>query len=250
MIYDDTDGDSWVLQGGADNRWLTNNQAWRNTMGEDRSFGDDADVYLGKTDNPAAFGLYDVLMTPGFDIAGAACAEFSFSHWAEGEYTIDGDGNIVPVDYGRIAFSLDGGVTWTNVSLADFLAYDTDGEWEDVTMKFINTAIDAGDDDYMHPYATVCDDCIPEEGDILIEADFPLDAELMIKFIWDKDPCLQFEGWYIDNMCVHRTEDYYLELVYQGHIIMELDPCDPEVGPVWQDIEFPIYCDPNPYNWY
>jgi hypothetical protein len=219
-------------------------------MGEDRSFGDDADVYLGKTDNPGAFGLYDVLMTPGFDIAGAACAEFSFSHWAEGEYTIDGDGNIVPVDYGRIAFSLDGGVTWTNVSLADFLAYDTDGEWEDVTMKFINTAIDAGDDDYMHPYATVCDDCIPEEGDILIEADFPLDAELMIKFIWDKDPCLQFEGWYIDNMCVHRTEDYYLELVYQGHIIMELDPCDPEVGPVWQDIEFPIDWDPNPDTWY
>jgi hypothetical protein len=248
MIYDDLDGDSWVLQGGADNRWLTNNQAWRATAGEDRSFGDDADVYLGKNDNPAAAGLTDDLITPGFDIAGAACAEFSFSHWAEGEYTTDDDGYIVPVDYGSIAYSLDGGVSWTNLSFADFLAYDTFDEWVDVTIKFINTCIDEDDDDYMHPYATVCDDCAPEEGDILIEECFPDDAELMVKFMWHKDPCLQFEGWYIDNICVYRTEDYFLDLVYQGHIIMELDPCEDVVE--WIDIDFPIDWDPKPDTWY
>jgi hypothetical protein len=248
MIYDDLDGDSWVLQGGPDNRWLTNNQAWRATAGEDRSFGDDADVYLGKNDNPAATGLTDDLITPGFDIAGAACAEFSFSHWAEGEYTTDDDGYIIPVDYGTIAYSLDGGVTWTNLSFADFLAYDTFDEWVDVTLKFINTCIDEDDEDYMHPYATVCEDCAPEEGDVLIEECFPDDAELMVKFMWHKDPCLQFEGWYIDNVCVYRTEDYHLELVYQGHIIMELDPCEGTVE--WIDIDFPIDWDPKPDTWY
>jgi len=250
VIEDDLDGDSWVLQGGPDNRWLTNNQAWRCTAGEDRSFGDDSDVYLGKNDNPMAGGLYDTLITPGFDIAGAACATFSFSHWCEGEYTIDDDGYVIPVDYGTIAYSINGGVNWTDVSLADFLAYDTNGEWVDVALKFINTGIDADDADYMHPYATICDDCAPAEDDILIEVDFPVDAELQVKFIWDKDPCLQFEGWYIDNMCVTRTEDYELELAYQGHIIMELLPCDPEAGIVWIDVDFPMDWDPDPDTWY
>jgi hypothetical protein len=248
QIIDDLDGDSWVLQGGADNRWLTNNQAWRCTAGEDRSYGDDADVYLGKNDNPLATGVTDDLITPGFDIAGAACAEFSFSHWAEGEYTIDDNGNIVPVDYGTIAYSLNGGVNWTELTFSDFLAYDTADEWVDVNLKFINTCIDADDADYMHPYATICDDCAPEDGDILIEDCFPADAELMVKFMWHKDPCLQFEGWYIDNVCVHRTEDYDLELVYQGHIIMELDPCVDNV--TWECVDFPIDWDPKPDTWY
>jgi hypothetical protein len=40
-------GDTWVLQGGEGNRLLTNNQAWRCTAGEDRSYGGDTDTYLG-----------------------------------------------------------------------------------------------------------------------------------------------------------------------------------------------------------
>ncbi len=248
VIEDDLDGDSWVLQGGPDNRWLTNNQAWRCTAGEDRSFGDDSDVYLGKNDNPLAGNMFDNLTTPGFDISGAACATFSFSHWCEGEYTTDDDGNIVPVDFGTMAYSINGGVDWVDVDISDFLAYDTNGEWVDVALKFINTAIDADDADYMHPYATICDECAPDEDDILVEVDFPVDAELQVKFIWDKDPCLQFEGWYIDNVCVTRTEDYELELVHQTHIIMEVPPCEEEV--TWINVDFPIDWDPEPDTWY
>jgi hypothetical protein len=118
---DDLDDDSWVLQGGPDNRWLTDNQAWRCTLGEDRSLGGDVDAYLGKTDNPDANGLTDNLTTPGYDIAGAACASVSFSHWCEGEYTFDDDGFVVPIDYGRIEYSVDGGLHWAWFQLVNLL---------------------------------------------------------------------------------------------------------------------------------
>ena len=215
-VVDDGDGDSWVLQGGEENRWDTNNQAWRCTAGEDRSFGVDEDVYLGKSDLSPP-GVKDTLTSPAFDIAGAACAELSFTHWVEGEYTTDNEGNVVPADYGTIAYSLDDGATWTNVPTSEFLAYDND--WTEVTLKFINTGIDDGDADYMHPYNMVCDDCQPEEGDIVLMENLT-GAQLRMKFIWQKDPCLQFEGWYIDNLQVQRTEDYELELVHQTHEIL------------------------------
>jgi len=247
LIEDDTDMDSWVLQGGEGNRWLTNNQAWRCTKGEDRTYGADEDIYLGKSDT-APIDSHDTLTTPMFDIAGAACAEFSFSHWCEGEYVID-DGVVDPTDYGTIAYSLDDGATWNEISMSDFLAYDTNDEWVPVTIKFINTEIDVDDLDYMHPYNMVCDDCMPEEGDIVIEDDLN-DAQLRVKFIWKKDPCLQFEGWYIDDIKVQMTLDYELELVHQTHEILELDGCDPEEGVVWEDYCFPLGFDPEDEAWY
>jgi hypothetical protein len=78
-------------------------------------------------------------------------------------------------------------MTWTNISIADFVAFDTEGEWVDITIKFINTAIyeDGG-------YYEVCDDCEPGENDIVIDGPFPDVAKLQVKFIWHKDPCLQF----------------------------------------------------------
>ena len=242
---DDGDGDTFVLQGGPDNRWLTNDQAWRCTMGEDRSFGGDEDVYLGLS--PDAVG-YDELIWHCADsnvLSGAACAEFTFNHWCEGEYFYDADGDLKPVDYGTIAYSLDDGMTWTDIPIADFVAFDTEGEWQEVTIKFINTAIyeDSG-------YYEVCDDCEPAEGDIVIDGAFPDVAKLQVKFIWHKDPCLQFEGWYIDNACLKRTEMYELILVHQTHDIIELPPCDPEVGPQNIYYEFPLGFDPDPDTWY
>jgi hypothetical protein len=130
-VEDDCDGDSWVLQGGDENRWLDNNQAWRNTKGEDRTYGADEDIYLGLADCVLP-GVYDNLTTPMFDIAGAACATFTFWNWAEGEYTILDDGTVNPVDYGTIAYSLNDGLNWTEISMSDFLAYDSEGEWQKV----------------------------------------------------------------------------------------------------------------------
>jgi hypothetical protein len=247
-ITDDCDGDSWVLQGGADNRWYDNNQAWRCTKGEDRTYGADEDVYLGKADC-AQPNVYDNLTTPMFDIAGAACATFSFWHWCEGEYTIDDDGNVNPVDYGTIAYSLDNGVTWVEIPITEFLAYDTEDQWEQVTVRFMNTGIDANDMDYMHPYNMICDDCEPQPGEIVIEDDLT-NAQLRMRFIWEKDPCLQFEGWYIDGVEVTFTLDYELELVCQTHEIIELPGCDPEVGVVWLDYCFPLPCDVDDDTWY
>jgi hypothetical protein len=243
--YDDGDGDSFVLQGGPDNRWLTNDQAWRNTMGEDRSFGGDEDVYLGLSPGASGFDMLEWHCADSNDISGAACATFTFSHWMEGEYFFDADGNLNPIDYGTLAYSLDGGMSWTELDMADFVAYDTEGEWEDVTIKFINTAIyeDAG-------YYEVCDDCEPGENDIVIDGPFPDVANLHVRWIWHKDPCLQFEGWYIDNVCLDRTEMYELILVHQTHDIIELPPCDPEEGPQNIYYEFPLGFDPEPDTWY
>lgn len=264
-VTDDTDGDSWALQGGEDNRWLTNNQAWRCTKGEDRSFGTDADVYLGLSDT-APKGVYDNLTTPEFNVTGAACAEISFSHWCEGEYVIDEDGCIVPTDYGTIAYSIDAGATWTEIGSEagnqKFVAYDTNGEWQEVNLKFINTEIDANDADYMHSYNMVCGDCEPEEGDIVI-MDNLTDGILQLKFIWHKDPCLQYEGWYVDDFEVTMTLDYELELTCQTHEIIGMGPCEGNVswtgsgengefvnGDAGGKYCFPLPCDFEDDTWY
>jgi hypothetical protein len=213
---------------------LTDNQAWRCTAGEDRTFGADEDVYLGKCDDPAAANKHDNLTTPAYDVTEAACATFSFSHWCEGEWTTDDDGNVIGVDYGSIAYSLDDGNTWTELGPGDFLAYDTEDAWEDVTLRFINTGVyDAIEEDWEHPYKIICDDCEPQDGEIVIYEEFPDVAQLRVRFIWPKDPCFQKEGWYVDGVKWTRTEDYYLELVHQTHTKhFQMPGCDPEEGVV------------------
>jgi hypothetical protein len=247
---DDGDGDTWILQGGAENRWATNNQAWRCTPGEDRSYGGDVDTYLGLCDTCS--GADELIFNPidpeANEISGAACATFTFSHWCEGEYTFDDDGYVIPVDYGFISYRIDDGsgtVAWTDLSISDFVAYDTDGEWEDVTIKFLNQNIFSDTS-----YAEVCDDCDPADDDIVVLEAFPVDAFLEIKFSWVKDPCYQFEGWYVDNLCITRTEMYTLELVHQAHEIISLDGCDWETGPVDVYVEFELGWDPEPDTWY
>jgi hypothetical protein len=263
-------GDTWVLQGGEGNRWLTNNQAWRCTAGEDRSYGGDTDTYLGLSDN--AVGTDDLILDPDDpkenNISGAACATLEFWHWCEGEWTTDGEGNVIPVDYGTIAYCLNGSATycdfddpcgcngycdgclptnWVEIPISQFVAYDTAGEWQKITVKFLNTAIIGGT-----TYADVCDDCDPscEDNEIVIEAEFPEEAYLQFKWSWHKDPCYQFEGWYIDGVCLTRTEMYDLELVHQTYEIMPMDGCDPEFGPQPQYLEFELGWDPEPDTWY
>lgn len=250
-IVDDGDGDTWVLQGGPENRWYSQNQAWRCTLGKYRSPGGDEDTYLGRCDT--CTGTDDLIFAPTDpkfnDISGAACAAFSFKHWCEGEYTFDADGNVIPVDYGTISFSIDNGATWTDVPISQFVAYDTEGEWQDVTLKIINTNV-YNDTEYPweHPYKVVCEGCAPQEGEIVYYMAFPDDARLQVSFSWHKDPCVQYEGWYIDDVKLERTEDYELELVFQTHDILELPPCVDQVE--WMYYEFPLNWDPEPDTWY
>jgi hypothetical protein len=211
---DPVEGDSWVLQGGPDNRWVTNNQAWRCTAGEDRSYGGDEDTYLGLSDD--AVGTDDLIFDPvdpicKSDIGGAACATFTFKHWAEGEYTHDADGNVIPVDYGTLSYCLNGTGIWTNIPTSDFVAYDTGGEWQEVTIKFINESYYSDvDQPWKVPYKDICPDCEPDENDIVVMTDFPADGRIQFRWSWHKDPCYNFEGWYIDEICITRTEKYYL----------------------------------------
>jgi hypothetical protein len=241
--FDDGDGDTFVLQGGPDNRWLTNDQAWRCTAGEDRSFGGDDDVYLGLSPGAVGYDMLEWHCLDSNDISGAACATFTFSNWCEGEYWFDADDNLLPIDYGTLAYSLDGGMTWTELPISEFVAYDTEDAWEEVTIKFLNSAIYTDTS-----YADVCDDCEPADGDIVVEEEFPAVANLHIRWIWHKDVCDQYEGWYIDEPCLTRTEMYDLILVHQTHDIIELPPC---VGaPVDIYYEFPLGWDPEPDTWY
>jgi hypothetical protein len=251
---DPVEGDSWVLQGGPDNRWVTNNQAWRCTAGEDRSYGGDEDTYLGLSDD--AVGTDDLIFDPvdpicKNDIGGAACATFTFKHWAEGEYTHDADGNVIPVDYGTLSYCLNGTGIWTAIPTSDFVAYDTGGEWQEVTIKFINESYYSDvDQPWKVPYKDICPDCEPDENDIVVMTDFPADGRIQFRWSWHKDPCYNFEGWYIDEICITRTEKYYLELIHQAHMIFPMDGCDPEHGPVNIYKEFELGWDPDPDTWY
>lgn len=247
-VGDDGDGDSFVLQGGPDRRWLTNNQAWRNTAGKDRSFGGDEDLYLGL--DSGAVG-YDTLtwapVDPDLnDISGALYTKLTFATWCEGEFTFDDDDNLVPIDYGFMEYSLDGGTNWIQLPLTgddSFIACDTNGEWLEYTVWFLNEGLYEGT---YHPGvgAYVCE-FQPEEGDIVIAEDYPTEARLQIRFTWVKDPCLQFEGWYIDKFCVERTEKYSEFLIHQTHEILSMEAC--EEG--WL-FTFPLGWEPEQDTWY
>ncbi len=244
-IGDDGDGDSFVLQGGPDRRWLTNNQAWRNTAGKDRSYGGDEDKYLGL--DSAAVG-YDTLtwapVDPDMnDISGALYSKLTFSSWCEGEFTYDDDDNLVPIDYGFMEYSLNGGLNWTQLALSDFIACDTNGEWEEYTIWFLNEALYGST---YHPGvgAYVCE-FQPDEDDIVIAEDYPTEARLQIRFTWIKDPCLQFEGWYIDEFCLERTEKYTELLIFQTHEILNLEACTDDIL-----YTFPLGWEPEDGKWY
>jgi hypothetical protein len=187
------------------------------------------------------------------DLRDKACAKFEFWHKTKGEYLTDEDGNVVPIDYGHIAYSLDDGATWVEIPLGDFVAYDNG--WEKWTIYFIN--LDANDGNYDTVCGhQCCEDgpCVPDCDDdnkIIVEDIFGPNAFLQVKFMWHVDPCNEYEGWFIDDICLDITEEYKLKLVHQTHEITDLPGCDPQVGPEVIDLDFPLKWDgAEDCHWY
>ncbi len=243
-IYDDPaddaddEGDTFDLQV---DEFHSAGQSYRCTQGKYRASGDE-DVYVGRSaaiDDDAL--IWEPADVSHRSLAGAAGGVFTFWHKTTGEYTTDEDDNVIPIDYGHISYSLDDGATWTDISLADFVAYDN--AWEQWTIKFINTDANGGH------YDTVCDAMACDGGadrTICIEEDFTTAGAtfLKVKFEWHVNPCHEYEGWYIDDVCFERVEEYQLELVFQTHEIIDLDAC------TTIDYEFPLPFDPEPETWY
>ncbi len=234
----DDEGDTFALQV---DEFHSGSQAYRSTLGKYRSSYDE-DVYIGRSaaiDDDAL--IWEPANMTQRQLVGKAGAVFSFWHKATGEYTIDEDDNVVPIDYGWLQYSLDDGATWVTIPQSDFVAYDN--AWEQWQIKFINTAANDGH------YDTVCDAmaCNPEDArTICIEEDFDAvgASYLKVRFNWHVNPCNQFEGWYIDDVCFENVDEYYITLVHQTHEIIELDAC------VEEYYEFPLAFDPEPDTWY
>jgi hypothetical protein len=234
-------GDTWALQY---KEFHSGGEAYRCTQGEDRGPGDVEDTYIGRSVAILDDALiWDPINQTRNDMTDAACVEFSFWHKATGEYMVDEDGNAIPIDYGHIEYSFDG-MTWFSIPLSDFVAYDN--EWEQWKIKFINTDANGGH------YDIVCDDCKCddecEERVICEEIDFSQYGQmnLRVKFNWHVNPCNQYEGWYIDDICFSRTEEYEKELVFQTHqIIVNIPGCTGDVF-----FEFPLDFDPEKDKWY
>jgi hypothetical protein len=236
-VFDNGDEDTWTLQ--TDN-FHSPGQAYRCTLGKYRDPGS-PDTYLGS----ATAGDNDMLiLNTSWDLRGAMCGKISFWHYAVGEYTFDSTGAVIPIDYGIVEISFDNGATWTNVNDGpglDFFAYNNG--WQEVEIYLLNSTIH-----------DICNDCdVDPESDIILTGDFydsgNADQGLIkIRFSWIVDPCLQFEGWYIDDVCVDRTEKYSLKLVFQTHSIQSIPG-----GLVYPDgiyEEFPLEFDPEPDTWY
>ncbi len=175
-------------------------------------------------------------------LIGKAGGVFSFWHKASGEYKTDEDGNIIPIDYGWLQYSLDDGNTWVTIPQSEFIAYDN--AWEKWTIKFINTAANAGH------YDTVCGalKCIDSlKRTICIEEDFDAVGAtyLKVRFNWHVNSCNQYEGWYIDDVCFENVDEYYVILVHQTHETnITLD--------AWEHLfyETPPSLDLDPNTWY
>lgn len=233
---DDADdlGDTWCLQ---QDDFHSADQAYRCTLGKYRSPGDD-DVYVGRSEAIAPDMLtWHPANVADKTLSGAACATFTFWTKAIGEYYMDEDGNVIPIDYGTMEISLNDGASW--IPIPEFVVYNND--WQQWTIKFINTEANDGH------YGDVCDDCyIDDTADrtIIIETDLTT-AVFGARWMWEVDPCLQFEGMYIDDVCLDRTEEYELELVHQTHSILSMDACVELFVH-----EFPIGFDPEEGKWY
>jgi hypothetical protein len=234
----DDEGDTFALQV---DEFHSGSQAYRCTLGKYRSSYDE-DVYIGRSAAIADDALiWEPANVTQRQLVGKAGAVFSFWHKATGEYTTDEDDNVIPIDYGWLQYSLDDGATWVTIPQSDFVAYDN--AWEQWNIKFINTAANGGH------YDTVCDAmaCNPEDArTICIEEDFDAVGAtyLKVRFNWHVNPCNQYEGWYIDDVCFENVDEYYTTLVHQTHEIIELDACTTEY------YEFPLAFDPEPDTWY
>jgi hypothetical protein len=239
---DDIDdlGDTWTLTTKDSH---SGGMSYRCTNG-DLLYDGAADSYIGRSELIEDDTLtWAPLNKSRRDLRDKACAEFSFWHKTKGEYFIDEA--VIPIDYGHIAYSLDDGATWTEVPLSKFVAYDNG--WEQWTIYFINTLANDGE------YDMICDGCQPDcdnPNKLVVETEFPANAFLQVKFMWHVDPCNEYEGWYIDDICLDITDEYELKMVHQTHEIYSLPGCDPNVGPVTTNVDFPLNFDPEPETWY
>jgi hypothetical protein len=73
-----------------------------------------------------------------------------------------------------------------------------------------------------------------------------LTNQMSIKFIWTSDPHMQYEGWYIDDVCFYRGEPSTWELVFQGHkIFYDILAGTGDIHPAIEYC-FPLEWDPEP----
>lgn len=126
-------------------------------------------------------------------------AILTFYHWAEGEF----DGSF-PVDYGKVFIE---NATYTYPTLYDTggYYYDTDGEWVKV------------------------------EIDI---SDF-IGQDINIWFGWFADDYVNYEGWYIDDVCIELAYTSLQPLVFQGYKYTDLAANETKT------IQFPIDFEPE-----
>ena len=181
MVTDNGDMDSFTL---STTRVHSGNYSMRCTAGIDRP---DAvqDTYLGHAHDS---GPDELIQVSPVDFTGAINGEISFWHYANGEYYVDGDGYVVPTDFGTIA--IDWGLGFMTLPFSMFVAYDNG--WEQVT-------IDLG------------------------AIGIPMTSNIAIKFMWDSDPHMEYEGWYIDDVTFSRTEPPSYQLVDQMWSIQALE---------------------------
>ena len=190
-VVDNGDGDSWTI---SDKRAHSGNHSFRCTAGADRGPGE-PDTYLG---HAADSGPDELILAVPANLDGAEYGILSFWDWCQGEYYVDDEGYIVPTDYGTIAISNDNGATWYYVSPSDFVAYQND--WR-------QTKIGLGPNfpDY-------------KRNEVNFVVPIELTDQMVIKFIWTSDPHVNYEGWYIDDVKFERTEPPSYQLVWQGHL--------------------------------
>jgi hypothetical protein len=96
--------------------------------------------------------------------------KLTFWHWMEGEVLlIDEDETEEIVDWGMVQYSYDG-MSWTDLSPR----YYDNATWDEITLWIDDSG---GEDD------------------------------IFIRWYWHTNPCCQFEGWYIDDVCLYGYED-------------------------------------------
>jgi hypothetical protein len=96
--------------------------------------------------------------------------KLNFWHWMEGEVlVVDEDENEEIVDWGLVQYSYDGS-SWTDLSPR----YYDNATWDEISLWI--------------------DDCDGED-------------DIYIRWYWHSNPCCQYEGWYIDDVCLYGYED-------------------------------------------
>ncbi|RLF47511.1 MAG: hypothetical protein DRN29_02295 [Thermoplasmata archaeon] len=125
-------------------------------------------------------------------------AYLSFWHWCKGEVTNDGEPFGTPVDYGQVY--IDNATTSKPVTGK---IYDTYGKWE-----------------WYDPYEPT--DERDTDGRKPISLDAWIGQKIRINFTWFADNYLNYEGWYIDDVCIVLSLKSAEPLVFQGYAYADI----------------------------